>query len=377
MAKKLKVLHLPENVGGNPFEVSIAERKLGLESFCLTLKRTLYNYPDDLCLYSPNRFKYLIRILYWGFFASKNFDVLHFNFGSSLFPMRPEVVTGGIFKKLLKSIYYSFFDFRDIKIAKRRKKVIAVTYQGDDARQGDYCRKNFKIHFAHEVDKSYYTHESDDLKRNRILKFSQYADLIYALNPDLLHILPRNAKFLPYACINLKNWAYIGTQQGKDFIPRVVHAPTHRQVKGSNYIIEAVKKLKEEGIVFDFTLVEGKTHAEAKKIYEGADLLIDQLLAGFYGGLSVEFMALGKPVICYLRAEDMSFLPVGMRDSLPIINSEPKDIYNILKKCLIDKHELYSLGIKSREYVENWHDPSVVATILKSDYEASIEKNKK
>jgi hypothetical protein len=60
----------------------------------------------------------------------------------------------------------------------------------------------------------------------------------------------------------------------------------------------------------------------ARRIYEKADLLVDQLLAGWYGGVAVEFMALGKPVVCYLRESDLRFLPEAMRRQIPIIRAE-------------------------------------------------------
>ena len=63
------------------------------------------------------------------------------------------------------------------------------------------------------------------------------------------------------------------------------------------------------------------SNKEARKRYETADILIDQLLAGWYGGLAVELMALGKPVICYIREDDLKYIPKEMRDELPIINA--------------------------------------------------------
>ena len=72
---------------------------------------------------------------------------------------------------------------------------------------------------------------------------------------------------------------------------------------------------------FEFILIEGLSHSEARHLYQTADLLVDQLFVGWYGGLAVECMALGKPVICYIREEDLAFLPAQMRQDLPIINA--------------------------------------------------------
>jgi hypothetical protein len=122
--------------------------------------------------------------------------------------------------------------------------------------------------------------------------------------------------------------------------------------------------------LFDFVLVEGRSNADARLLYEQADLVIDQLLAGWYGGLAVEVMALGKPVISYLRRSDLVFIPPKMRDELPIIEADPDSIYSVLREWLTIKvGDLMERGVKSRDYVENWHDPVKIARRMKADYE--------
>ena len=110
--------------------------------------------------------------------------------------------------------------------------------------------------------------------------------------------------------------------------------------------------------LFLFLLIENMPHNDAMKLYQKADLLIDQLLAGWYGGLSVELMAMGKPVFCYIRESDLKFIPEEMQDDMPIINISKETLYSVLKYYLTSgRDELRALGIKSRKYVEQWHDP--------------------
>jgi glycosyltransferase involved in cell wall biosynthesis len=144
-------------------------------------------------------------------------------------------------------------------------------------------------------------------------------------------------------------------------------------VKGTNHVLDVVSRLKREGLAIDFRLVEGVPQAEARRIYERADLLIDQLLCGWYGGLAVEFMALGKPVICYIREGDLKFVPEQMRKDLPVINATPTTIYGVLKEWLtVRRHELEGIGRRGRAYVERWHDPLKIAAKLKGEYEAIL-----
>lgn len=373
MPRRYRILHAPGNVGGNPYNLSLHEKMMGHHSVSLTLDKTSFSYRVDVSIYHANKWLRFIKCFYWVFFKIIFFDVIHYNFGETIFPMAATSKGKG-FAGVIKNLYFKVFSSFDLKLARFLGKIIIVTYQGDDARQGTYCREKYPLHFVHEVEDSYYTQESDKLKAERIKLFDEYSDLIYALNPDLLNVLPKRAKFLPYACVDLSDWNYVGTQSGENFIPHIIHAPSHRGVKGTKYIIDAIEKLKKEGISLKFTLVENLTHDEAKKLYKEADVLIDQLLAGFYGGLAVELMALGKPVICYLRQEDLSFLPTAMSRSIPIINSNPDSIYEDLKSLLQSKTKIKALGEASRKFIEDWHNPSRIVQSIHSDFEALPKK---
>src|SRR5262249_47319453 len=119
----------------------------------------------------------------------------------------------------------------DLPVLKSAGKRIVVTYQGDDARQGDWSRAHFPISIAAEVDASYYTPAGDRARRRRIRQVARHADAIFALNPDLLHILPPNAEFLPYASVDLQAWMPV--TRAPNETPVVVHAPSDRDAKGT------------------------------------------------------------------------------------------------------------------------------------------------
>jgi glycosyltransferase involved in cell wall biosynthesis len=280
----------------------------------------------------------------------------------------------GNYAFLLRLLYFTYsytVEFFDVWLLKKLKKAIVVTYQGDDARQGKRCKELFEISPVDALGEEYYNPKSDNMKKKRIEKFSRFADKIYALNPDLLYVLPASAQFLPYAHINLTDWKPKESDSSvKNRLPIVLHAPSSRKTKGTSYILEAVNQLQNEGIQFKFEIVEGVSNEEARRRYEKADLLIDQLFGGWYGGLSVELMALGKPVICYIRESELNLIPNGMREDLPIINATTKTIYEVLKYWLTTgKSELQEIGRNSRKYVEKWHDPKKIAARLKKDYE--------
>ena len=80
--------------------------------------------------------------------------------------------------------------------------------------------------------------------------------------------------------------------------PLVVHAPSDRVRKGTAHVIAACAQLPVE-----LEIVEGLQHEQARERYRRADIVVDQLNAGWHGVFALEAMALGKPVVSYLKPD--------------------------------------------------------------------------
>lgn len=373
----LRVLHCPWMVGGNPGGLAAAERELGLESTTVVLQDPPFGYPADSVVWDELDRPLVCELKRWRLLwhALRDFDVVHFNFGSTIAPQRipsdaPGVETAGRLRDRAFRTYSALLEQVDLPLLRRAGKAIFVTFQGDDARQGDVSAQ-FPVNGAVEAGPAHYSPASDRDKRRRIARFDRHADGIYALNPDLLRVLPARAEFLPYANLDPRAWQPAppsGVER-----PLVLHAPTNRGIKGTRFVLDAVSRLQAEGVAFDFQLVEGLTHSEARAIYARADLVVDQLLVGWYGGLAVELMALGRPVVAYLREKDLDLLPAEMRAEIPVISAEPATIHDVLKDLLTARRgELAEIGRRGREYVQRWHDPLRIAERLVSAYEAAV-----
>jgi glycosyltransferase involved in cell wall biosynthesis len=369
----LRVLHCPTTTGGHPQGLAKAERRHGLQSTSVAFSQNYLGYQADRFLYEEHETKLSQQLKCWRFLLTeaKRFDVIHYNSGT---PILPWGFSAKWVNKKFLGVVFREYGRLCAAVEKRLlgTKVVAVTFQGDDARQGDTCLAEYELSIAHAAYGTYYTPQQDELNRVRVKSFSQIADLIYALNPDLLRVLPSKAKFLPYAHLNPKDWECSTKSPGSK--PLVVHAPSNRSAKGTQQIIDAISRLKAEGVSCELVLVENTSNVEAMGIYKRADLIVDQLLAGWYGGFAVEAMALGKPVVCYIREEDLKFVPARMAEQLPLINARPDSVYSVLKDWLsARKHELSQRGRLSREFVENWHDPELIAHNVSSDYRAAFE----
>ena len=103
-------------------------------------------------------------------------------------------------------------------------------------------------------------------------------------------------------------------------------------------------------------------------LYRSADIAIDQVLAGWYGGFAVEMMAMGKPVACYIREQDMKFVPQAMRDEMPILQIDPGRLVDDLAAILERRAEWQNVGKRSRRYVERWHNPDRIAEAMLDAY---------
>ena len=378
----MKVIHLPTAVGGNPQGISKHLNQLGVNSQTWVFEQNYFKYHVDKIIKGKNNSIFvgeIKRILSLNYIF--NADIVFYNYGSGLF--KPFFVPNRNNSSFLKykilqfyRLYSGLMARLELYLIKIFHKPIFIQYQGDDARQGDFCINNFEITFADRVGEDYYTKKSDNAKRESIQFYCKNAEKIYSLNPDLLHILPDSAEFLPYSHISLSEWLPLFNQNENRPL-RIGHAPSHRAVKGTELIIDAVEELKLAGYHFDFILIEGISNSEAKEIYKNIDVLVDQLFAGWYGGLAVEAMALGKPVIAYIRQEDLHFIPAQMRMDLPIFQAEPRTIHEVLENILkMPRTDLVKMAKKSRAYVEKWHNPITIANRIKIDMEFALGKKK-
>ncbi len=133
--------------------------------------------------------------------------------------------------------------------------------------------------------------------------------------------------------------------------PLVVHAPSHRGKKGTEHVLAAL-----EGLPIDLELVEGLRHDEARKRYDQADIVVDQLNAGWYGLFAIESMALGKPVITFLHEEGVRRTEEAFGIRVPIVSATKDTLRETVTRLAADPAERRRLGAAGRAYVEQVHD---------------------
>lgn len=92
--------------------------------------------------------------------------------------------------------------------------------------------------------------------------------------------------------------------------------------------------------------MENIPHDKVHELYEKTDLAVDELLVGWYGAFAVEMMALGKPVVCYIREEELKKDKEYVLKKLGLADEEFEKIMNLPVKSHFDyKSEIRCLGL--------------------------------
>jgi glycosyltransferase involved in cell wall biosynthesis len=145
--------------------------------------------------------------------------------------------------------------------------------------------------------------------------------------------------------------------------PVVLHAPSSRRRKGTEAVVAACAELPVE-----LEIVEGLDHREAFERYGNADIVVDQLNAGWYGVFAIEAMALGKPVVTFLHDEAVRRTQEAFGVDVPIVSATTETLREQLRPLVENADERRRIGAASRAYVERVHDADVIADRLLGVY---------
>lgn len=277
-----------------------------------------------------------------------------------------------LIKLLIKYNYFVFDstgsllpDNKDIKLFRLFGKKTMVIFTGCDIRLPEKVEK-FKWNPCRDCKNSYKNFVGCvlEVKPQKIRNIEDKFELIVSAE-EAAGSLSREYTSTLFP-VDIEKFKYTGTSPGQKL--KILHAPSHPEYKGTKYVIEAIEKLK-KNYHFEFSIVQDVKAEELYNEIERADLIIDQMLVGFYGLFSIESMAMGKPVVCYIRQDILQSSP----PDIPVINANPDTLYEVLKGILDAPDKLREIGKRSREYAEKYHDSKIIAR----QYYELFEKGKK
>jgi len=198
----------------------------------------------------------------------------------------------------------------------------------------------------------------------------KYATATFAVG-DMVYYTPGSRNELFFWPIDLAK------EDGKRYEPRypdpngtgpvrIVHAPNHQGFKGTKHLIAAVDRLRERGVDVELQLVERVPNREALEMYRAADIVFDQCMIGYHGYFALEAMAMGKPVVVFIRDPKTELLAA---DGCPFVNVRPETVEEVLFRLIRDRARLNELGRRGRLYIERHYTLEALATRMQKVYE--------
>ncbi len=258
---------------------------------------------------------------------------------------------------------------RDLAYAHKLNKKIFVEFVGSDIRIPELLSE-INPYF-----KNAYYHENYEYKRveapNKELKlqkiFSKYG-AIPIVNPEMQLFV--NRTLFPtlhqvFFRINVNDFSHlypkIETKR-----PVIVHSPSALIAKGSNIILPIIERLKKK-YDFEFIIIHQKPRSEVLELLKKADIFIDQIILGTYAMAAMEAMAYGKPTLCYIMPE---VFKNGLTPECPVVNVNPDTIEEKLIELILNPQLRHEIGLKSRTYIENYHNDLTIAHQLIDIYKS-------
>ena len=179
--------------------------------------------------------------------------------------------------------------------------------------------------------------------------FHRFADATFVSTPDLLKFAP-GSKWLP-------NPVKIENYMSATPLPNLItHAPSNPLLKGTSEIIKVLNTIPD----IKFDIISGVPYEEALRHYRESTIVIDQIKIGWYGMVSLECMAIGTPVMCYISEDLKYYLP----EPLPLFLTSAETLESDIP-YLLHNPELQSKQIQAGyNYVTNVHNPKNIAKLI-------------
>jgi glycosyltransferase involved in cell wall biosynthesis len=308
--KPLRVTHAPVNMAGIAYKNVEALKRRGVDARLVVFKPQPFrptefdwnlNRPDGFLRAQLTQWRALARLL-------PRTDVFHFYFGLTLVPRRLQFP---ILRALRKRAVFHFV--------------------GSDIRG----------------------------KTPEQLAYTRAADARVVGSYDAIRWVP-DAEVIPPG-IDLRRYTPSAGRGAER--PLVVHAPSRKASKGTEFVEAACAELP-----VDLDVVHGLPHDDAVERYRRADIVVDQLNAGWYGIFAIEAMALGKPVVTFLHDEAVRRTEEAFGIQVPIVNATKETLTAALRPLVEDAEERRRRGEASRAYVEAVHDDEQIADRLLALY---------
>lgn len=147
------------------------------------------------------------------------------------------------------------------------------------------------------------------------------------------------------------------SHDGRNGSVRIIHTPNHRGFKGTEFLVDAVERLRREGLQIDLVLLEGISNDEVRREMQQADVLAEQFIGIGYALSGIEGMACGLPVMANLEHEAYTrvYRRYGFLDECPVLSTSPETLVDNLRSLVTSPELRETLGRAGRVFVDKYH----------------------
>lgn len=243
-------------------------------------------------------------------------------------------------------------------------KTVIMPYGGDVqdlTRTSNLCFRNFMA-------KDYKSHR---LRRQIIDKkidlWTKHADCVISGCDWVEYMYYWDTLMLAHFSIDTELWKPDPAIKSNNSTLRILHAPNHTAIKGTQFFVKAINELKEEGYDIELVFAQKVPNDKIRELMQSVDVVADQLVIGWYAMFALEAMSLEKPVLCYIREDfETLYIQEGLIEpgELPIINTNSLNVKETIRSLVTEKEKLQSIGKRSREYVIKHHSIESIGNVF-------------
>lgn len=330
-------------------------RRRGYQIDFYGIGKTHFDMPVDFLLeFSSHPLKSLFQRISYFFKILPRYDLWHLNYAEAFFFYPLNLFILKLFRKKI------VLTFRGIDIQTDLEFLTENIYSKS---RSDNWPEYYRLHFS-------VNSWSRLLKKIRRHIFVYFADKIVLTGPFLAGQVTRYDKIIPYARDIEKKDDFSLRKKAKKIT--ILHIPSDPVVKGTAEISRVFNKLGKKFPEHSFRVLPSLPREKLLDEMAKADIIVDQIIIGWYGGQAVEAMAQGKIVMAFLNPSYLQLVSFGRE--IPIWNTNfwslEKDLRVLIKVFPEIQREWRE---KSSQFVKKYHDSRKIAneylTVYRETYE--------
>lgn len=257
---------------------------------------------------------------------------------------------GVVFNKYFWKLEYLLFSINNIK-------TVVLPY-GSDA----YMYSRIKEPSFHNSLLISYPDAAKDEKEitNRVFFWSKYADITFSGFMGIDGMPRWDIPIFSWLQINTSQWnkkSTYSSNNGVDGTVRIMHMPNHRGVKGTEFLLDAIRDLRDEGLLIELILLEKVQNDKIREVAQNVDIFAEQFVGIGYALSAIEAMSSGLPVLSNLDNDNITnmFRRYSFLNECPILSTTPETLKDNLRLLITNPGLRKELGELGRRYVEKYH----------------------